>query len=151
MEQKEHIIPKIEVSFYPKRNPTKRVFIKCSQDSYRFLRTIWDMNTISLFEEFIVLFLDRRSGIIGWRKIGQGSTSGVVVNVQLIFGIATQCNTSAIIVAHNHPSANLKPSHQDKNITQRIRDGCKLFDIKLLDHLILTEESYYSFADEGDI
>ena len=145
------IIPKVEVSFHPKRNPIKRVFLTSSSEVNEFCRSIWDQHTISLYEEFYVIFLDRRNGVIGWRKIGQGNCAGVIVNVQLIFAIATQCNTTGLILCHNHPSNHLSPSQQDRNITNKIRDGCQLFDMKLLDHLIISEQGYYSFLDEGEI
>lgn len=151
MKQKTSRIPKIKVSFTPKKCITSRIAIHSSKDAYTALMNIYDMNTIHLYEEFIVLYLDRRNRIMGWRKIGQGNCAGVVVNLQLIFGIAVQSSTSAIIISHNHPSNFTKPSQQDKDMTSKIRDGCKLFDMKLLDHLIVTADSFYSFADEGEI
>lgn len=151
MKQKKTHIPKINVSFTPHRCMKSRTYVNSSSEVFDILMKIWDMNTILLYEEFIVLYLDRRNGIIGWRRIGQGNCSGVVVNIQLIFGIAVQASVSSLIIAHNHPSTKTNPSEQDKKITNKIRDGCELFDMKLLDHLIVTTGSYYSFADEGDI
>ena len=73
-----------------------------------------------------------------------------MVDVKLLLASAIKANTSSIIVAHNHPSGNLKPSENDLRLTRRIKEGAKLLDITLLDHVIVTKDTYYSFADDGN-
>jgi len=142
-------IPMLQVSFVPNICPSERKQVTQSYEVYELSKEIWDSNTIMLFEEFKAIFLDRRNGVIGWRMTGLGSTDQVIANVQLIFAIAVQCNASSLILVHNHPSSSLTPSQSDIGLTNRICEGCKLFNIKLLDHLIITKDRYYSFSDEG--
>ncbi len=108
-----------------------------------------NMQTISMYEEFYVLYLDRANHVLGYRLISRGTTSACMVSSKIILSIGLQCNSSGIILAHNHPSGNLKPSIADQALTKKIQEGARLFDIKVLDHLIVTNESYSSFADEG--
>jgi DNA repair protein RadC len=82
-------------------------------------------------------------------KHSTGSISQTVVDPRLIVGTALKCGASAIILSHNHPSGNSFPSSQDKVITKKVQEGCSFFGILLMDHIILTEDSYYSFGDEG--
>jgi len=142
-------LPQIKVSFVPSEPVKDRNKINCSRDAVDILRQIWDKETIHLYEEFYALFLDRKNGIIGYRIMNRGSNCGTVVNVQLIFSIALQCNSSSIIICHNHPSGNTKPSTQDDNITRKIEKAAKFFELKLLDHIILTSQGYLSYMDEG--
>ena len=100
-------------------------------------------------EEFWVLFLNRSNKIIERKKISQGGIAGTVTDVRIILKHALELQASSVIVSHNHPSGNLMPSQADKDITTKLRDACNLMDIKLLDHLIVTDTSFFSFADEG--
>ena len=127
------------------------VKISSSQDTYTFLKESVDMETIDLKEFFWVILLNRANSTLGFSEIAKGDTSGVVVNVKEIFQLALMVNATSIIICHNHPSGNLKASKTDYDITEKTRVIAELFSMKLLDHLILTSESYYSFADEGDI
>jgi len=100
-------------------------------------------------EEFWLLFLNRSNRIIGRMKLSQGGISGTVTDVRIILKKAIEMLASGIIVCHNHPSGNTSPSESDTKITQKIKDAGNLVDIQLLDHLIITEKDYYSFADNG--
>jgi DNA repair protein RadC len=100
-------------------------------------------------EEFWVIFMNRRNSIIKTECISKGGVSGTVVDVRLILKPALENLTSSIILAHNHPSGNLRPSQEDIGLTKKIKEAAKLMDITLQDHLILGEQAYYSFADEG--
>lgn len=122
--------------------------ITSSRDSESMLRKIWSSH-LELREEFYLLLLNRANKVIGWHCISQGGISSTVVDIRLIFSIALKCVASGIIVAHNHPSGNLQPSEADIALTKKINEAGKLLDITLLDHIILTNESCYSFADEG--
>jgi DNA repair protein RadC len=122
--------------------------IKSSQDAYRCIAPfIEDLNS----EEFWVLLLNRKNALIRRVQISKGGISGTVVDNRLIFREAFQNYASSIILAHNHPSGNLKPSQADIRITDKIKQAGEFMDIKLLDHLIITSSNYYSFGDEGMI
>lgn len=100
------------------------------------------------YEEFWVLFLNRSNKIIEKRKVGQGGISATVVDSRLIVKLAINNLASGVIVAHNHPSGNLTPSESDKQITQKLSDALDFFDINLIDHVIVSNDSYFSFAEE---
>lgn len=100
-------------------------------------------------EEFWVLFLNRANRIIEKNRISMGAVSGTVVDVRIILKLAVDKLCSSIILCHNHPSGNIKPSEADKKLTSKIKNACTYFDITLLDHIIIGDNQYYSFADEG--
>jgi DNA repair protein RadC len=100
-------------------------------------------------EEFWILFLNRSNKVINRMKLSQGGVSGTVTDVRLVMKEAIECLASGIIVCHNHPSGNLNPSESDSKITQKIKEAGSLLDIQLLDHLIISDMDYYSFADNG--
>jgi DNA repair protein RadC len=102
-------------------------------------------------EEFWVLLMNRANEVKSIRKISSGGVAGTVVDAKILFKIAIEELSSAIILAHNHPSGNLKPSDQDLKLTQQIKECGKLFEIQVLDHIIVAKNNYYSFADEGNI
>ncbi len=102
-------------------------------------------------EEFWILFLNRNNRVIKKSPISKGGVSGTIVDVRLILKPAIECLASGIILGHNHPSGNLKPSQEDIHLTQKVKQSAKLIDIALLDHLIIGDQNYYSFADEGII
>jgi DNA repair protein RadC len=102
-----------------------------------------------LHEEFWILFLNRSNKVINKMKLSQGGISGTVTDVRLVMKKAIECLASGIIVCHNHPSGNLNPSESDTKITQKIKEAGNLMDIQLLDHLIISDKDYYSFADNG--
>lgn len=100
-------------------------------------------------EEFHVLLLNRSNKIIKRIKLSQGGISGTVTDVRIIMKYACSCLASGMIVCHNHPSGNLNPSESDSKITQKIKECGSLLDIQLLDHVIVSDKDYYSFADNG--
>ncbi|HOU31014.1 MAG TPA: DNA repair protein RadC [Bacteroidales bacterium] len=100
-------------------------------------------------EEFWILFLNRANRVIHQMKLSQGGVSGTVTDVRIIMKKALDFLASGIIVCHNHPSGNLTPSDADIKITRKIKEAGELIDIQLLDHLIISEKDYYSFADNG--
>ena len=100
-------------------------------------------------EEFWLLMLNRSNSLLKKELISRGGIAGTVVDTKIIFKTAITHYASSIIVCHNHPSGNTKPSEADIKITKNIRDAGKIMDIPLLDHLIIAEGSFYSFADEG--
>lgn len=115
-----------------------------------FIRQFWG-DDIEIFESFYLLMLNMNNVTIGYAKISQGGIAGTVVDVRLICKYAVDSLCSSVIVAHNHPSGNLNPSSQDIDITNKLKQALQLLDIKLIEHIILTKDAYYSFADEGRI
>lgn len=142
-------MPEIQVSLHPHFPITERRKVRTSREVYDLIIDVWNKNTMTLFEEFMTLYLARNNAIIGYRNISRGSNCGTVVNIQLILGIALKVNASSIILVHNHPSGNLKPSRVDRDITDKLNNASRFLDIGLLDHIIVTSQNYFSFADEG--
>lgn len=105
--------------------------------------------TICYKEYFKVLFLNQDNQVLGYTLISEGGITETCADVRLIMQAALLTNSVALILVHNHPSGNLKPSRQDMEITKQVRDAAQLMRIKVLDHIILTDTEYYSFADEG--
>ncbi|MFD2145233.1 RadC family protein [Mucilaginibacter antarcticus] len=119
-----------------------------SKDAYNILRRfLMDLN----HEEFWILLLNQAGKVTAKELISKGGLTGTVADPKIIFSIALQQNAVSIVMAHNHPSGNLKPSQLDIDLTRKIASAGKLLDIKVLDHLIITNDGYYSFADEGVI
>jgi DNA repair protein RadC len=100
-------------------------------------------------EEFWILLLSRSNKVIAKELISKGGLSGTVADPKIIFSIALQHQASSIILAHNHPSGNLKPSQQDIDLTKKLYQAGKILDINVFDHLIITDDGFLSFADEG--
>ena len=122
--------------------------ISCSQDAASILMPLLaDLDV----EEFWVLCLNRANRLVRKEKISSGGISGVLVDPRLVVLPAIKSKSSGIILAHNHPSGNLRPSAEDLAVTKKISDACKFLDLGLLDHLIISQGGYYSFADERDI
>ena len=117
-----------------------------SKDVARFFRPIiGDLP----HEEFWALFLNRQNRIIDKQRLSQGGLTGTVIDVRLVLKLALEKHATSLIFAHNHPSGNLDPSDADKKITRQLKESAKIMDIPLIDHLIITQGGYYSFADEG--
>lgn len=102
-------------------------------------------------EEFWVLYLNQANRVLSERRIGQGGVAGAMVDVRLVMKGAIEELASAMIIFHNHPSGNLRPSNQDEALTRKIRDAAAILDIRLNDHIIIGAGGYYSFHDEGKI
>ena len=96
-----------------------------------------------------MLLLNRANKVLGIVEISKGGTAGTVVDPKIVFAAAIKTNCSAIILAHNHPSGNLRPSDQDIRLTRKLKECGNLLEINVWDHLIITREGYLSFADEG--
>jgi DNA repair protein RadC len=120
--------------------------IKCSHDVADIFQPI--LSDLA-HEEFWILFLNRSNKVINRMKLSQGGLSGTVTDVRMVMKKAIEYLASGIIVCHNHPSGNLNPSESDSKITQKIKEAGGLMDIQLLDHIIVSGNDYYSFADNG--
>lgn len=121
-----------------------------SEASVEILRPFY-LETIEQREILSALLLDRSNKVLGWIKISEGSAVGTVADIQYLCRCAILTNAQAVILCHNHPSGQPNPSDADNQCTQKTKLALKLLDITLLDHVIITEDSYYSFADCGEI
>ena len=132
-----------------KKSDALKIKVKSSKDCYSFFKQVWDAYTMEFCESAMAVYLNRANNTIGWMKISQGGIAGTVVDVKIVLAGALKCGASAIILAHNHPSGNLRPSDADIKLTNKVKNACDIMDLTLLDHLILAEQGYFSFADEG--
>lgn len=120
--------------------------MRSSNDAYQYMRhSLQDLD----YEEFRILTLSRAGTVISASKISEGGIAGTVVDPKRIFKSALDDLASGLILFHNHPSGNLKPSEQDKQLTIRLKEAGKLLDITVMDHIIVAGNSYFSFADQG--
>ncbi|WP_256006848.1 JAB domain-containing protein [Pedobacter deserti] len=142
-------VSEIQVSYQPNFKASERPKIGSSKDAFDVLISCWDKDQINLLEQCFMLVLNRANRVIGIREVSSGGYSGTVVDPKLIFGIALKCVGSSIIIGHNHPSENLRPSTSDLDITKKLTAAGRMLDLPVLDHLIVTAEGYYSFSDEG--
>ena len=140
-------IAEIKISYSHIVKPSNQVKITSSQDVYNYVLPLW--RDIDYRESFAVLLLSRSMKILGLSWVSLGGVSGTVVDPKLIFQAALKANSSSLILLHNHPSSNPNPSDADLKITTKIKEGGKLLDIDVPDHLIITSENYLSMADEG--
>ena len=134
------------------RKPTnfERTKITSSKATYDVIKQFYHQD-ITLYESFFLLLLNNSNETIGFVKISQGGITGTVVDVRIIAKYCVEVLATSCILAHNHPSGKLFPSDADLTITKKIKEALKILDVQVLDHLILTDKGYYSFADEGNI
>lgn len=142
-------ISEISLNYKRKIKASDRPKVSCSKHAEKLFRENWNNLTINLFEEFKILLLDRNNSCMGIVLISKGGVSGTVVDAKLVFVAALKTRACGIILGHNHPSGNLKPSHSDISLTNRLVKGTQYLDLKILDHLILSDTDYTSFADEN--
>jgi DNA repair protein RadC len=116
-----------------------------SKDVYEYFHHLADLRS----EEFWVMYLNRANKIISAQKISQGGITGTVADTRIIFKSALDHFACGVILCHNHPSGNLTPSEEDKSLTKKVKQAGQLLDISTLDHLIISDAGYFSFADEG--
>ena len=123
--------------------------IRTSKDAEKIIREIYSDDDIGVQETFYALYLNTSNDVVGFSLISIGGISSTVVDQRLIIKQALDRLATGIILCHNHPSGATKPSSQDISITKKVEKACQLFDIKILDHIIVAEDSYFSFTDEG--
>ena len=142
-------VAEVELVYKSKVKASERPVIQSSTDAANILRILWEDGKMELVEQFKVLFLNRSNKVICIYNVSSGGVTGTVADPKLIFMAALKVNAVSIILSHNHPSGSLKPSKADEELTQKIKGAGAFLDIKVLDHVILSSESYFSFADEG--
>ena len=139
-----------EYSLKYTKSEIQKTKVTTSESASNVIRKFY-FDDINIYESFFILLLNRANNTTGFAKISQGGTAGTVVDIKIIAKYAVESLSSAVIICHNHPSGNKQPSDADLNITRRIKDALLLLDIKLIDHIIITENDFYSFADNGNL
>ena len=137
----------VELSYKRNYSNEQRPTIKDSKEAFRIFYNLWDENKLELLEQAKILLLDRSLRVLGVSDISTGGVTGTVVDPKIVFVTALKANATAIVLAHNHPSGSLKPSRFDRLLTDRVTEIGKLLEIELADHLIISNEGYYSFSD----
>lgn len=138
-------VAEIKVSYSNKN--LERIKVTNSQILFNLVLKQWNLDLIEFQEEVKIVLLNRANIVLGLYEMSKGGVSGTVVDIKIILGIALKCNASSIVIVHNHPSGSLEPSEPDKLITKKLKEACKILDLNLLDHLIITTQGYYSFSD----
>jgi DNA repair protein RadC len=141
--------PTFELKYKTNSNPLDRTQIRSSSTAYSEILKAFDLDVMEYKEEFGILCLNRANKVLGWAKISSGGASGTVVDAKMVFQNALLSGACCIILCHNHPSGNLKPSNADIALTKKLKQAGEVLDITVFDHLIITTRGYYSFADEG--
>jgi len=137
---------------YKYHNPSikDRPLITNSSDAVEVIKLVIDMQRIALQEQFIVIYLNQANKVIGTMNVFSGSIKSTVIDIKLILASGILLMSSGVIVAHNHPSGNLKPSREDLALTKRLSTALEYMEMKLVDHFIITpDDDYLSFANEG--
>lgn len=142
-------VTEIELIYRNKVSPKDRLKITHSDIAYNILLNNWDFNKIELVEQAYALLLDRSNAVLGIYNLSTGGISSCLIDPKILFAAALKAKASGVILAHNHPSGNTQPSQADKQLTEKIVQGSKFLDISFLDHMIITPQTYFSFADEG--
>ncbi|HEY4967188.1 MAG TPA: JAB domain-containing protein [Puia sp.] len=139
----------VELIYRSKVKASERPRIRQSKDAFALLIQHWDLNKIELLEEFKVIFLNQANKVLGIFNVSSGGITGTVADPRLIFSAALKASACNIMLAHSHPSGNLQPSRADEELTSKLKSAGQFLDIRVLDHLIVSRDHYYSFADEG--
>ena len=142
-------VAEIELIYRSKVKAADRARINSSIDAVNVLRTLWEEGKIDLVEQFKVLYLNRANHVLCVYNLSTGGVTGTVADPRLVFAAALKLNACSLILCHNHPSGSLQPSRADEELTMKIKNAGTFLDIKVLDHLILSSEDHFSFADEG--
>lgn len=139
------------MEYYIKARKSKKNFnitkITCKEDAYAYAKYFYS-DDIHIYESFFIMMLDRANNVKGWAKISQGGICGTVVDIKIVCKYAIESLCNSIIMVHNHPSGNLKASNADIDITKKIEKALKLFEIELLDHIIITDNGYNSIIEK---
>ena len=114
-----------------------------------YAKKVVNKDTISIYESFYLIAINQNNNVLGYTTISNGSINNCSIDIRIICKYAIETLCTEVIIIHNHPSDNPKPSQNDIDITKRIKEGLAIFDIQLVDHVIVTEHNHYSFACEG--
>ncbi|MEX0723504.1 MAG: JAB domain-containing protein [Gracilimonas sp.] len=142
-------VAEVSLKYSSRKTYDEMPTISSPEEAAEFLRGIFDPDTIELREEFYVVLLSNTKQVLGYSKISTGTMTGTLVQPSTVFQVAILGNANSILVAHNHPSGNLKASNADIQLSKRLRDAGKLLRIEIIDSIILTKESYTSIKELG--
>lgn len=142
-------VAEVELVYRSKAKASERPQINSATDAVNVLRMLWEEGKMELLEQFKVLYLNRANRVICIYNLSSGGMTGTVADPRLVFSAALRVHACSIILSHNHPSGSMRPSQAAETLTQKIKNAGAFLDIKLLDHIILSTEDYFSFADEG--
>lgn len=142
-------LPEIKLSYINPIKKSERIKIKKAEDATKILREIFSEEEIELREQMMVLYLNNSGEVLGYTKHSVGGITGTVVDIRLILAGALKSLSTGIIISHNHPSGGTQPSDADIKITKKLKEAARSLDLELIDHIIITKEGYFSFADEG--
>lgn len=138
-----------EVRLTVKKGKFRAPVVNSSDGLAEAFRVVWEKDTIGYYESMYVLYMTTHLEPIKWCRLSEGSISGTVCDVKKLFAGALLCGASRVAIAHNHPSGHTMPSEADKLLTKKVVEGCKMLDIDFIDHIILTDDAYYSFREHG--
>ena len=144
-------LPELRIKVERKDGDGQVYKVRTSNDAATFFRTIFNQDTILWTEESAMICLNRANEVIGYFKVSSGGTASTIMDAKVIFVQALQSGAHSIILAHNHPSGDLRPSEIDIKLTKQLIKGAQLLDMRVLDHIILTDKSHTSMADNGHI
>lgn len=140
--------PTVKLSYVRDQLPELDVQIKSSYEGYKALVPLFD-HCLEHHEEFHAILMNRRGVVLGSFMVGSGGLTGTVADPRLLLQAVILSNCSSVIVAHNHPSGTTKPSEADIKLTRKLKSLLEMLDVTLIDHVILVNDGYYSFADQG--
>lgn len=142
-------VSEVEVVYRNKVDRTLIPRIDSTETAYQILKEHWDPDKIDYLEQSKALLLNNALKVLAIIDLGTGGIDSVTIHMRVLFSTALVVGATRVIIAHNHPSGNLKPSQNDERLTLSAVEAGKLIQIRVLDHLILTSDGFFSFADEG--
>lgn len=144
-----NMVSEIELVYVSKVPASKRFSIRKSTDAYWLFKRSWNAKKMELVEQFKVIYLDTANHVLAINDMSVGGLTGTVADHRLLIAGGLILKATAMIICHNHPSGNLSPSQRDSSLTEKIKQACHMLDMSLNDHIIISSEGYFSFADEG--
>jgi DNA repair protein RadC len=143
------LVAEVELIYKSKIKASERPHVSKAREVYELFLKNWDKNKIGFIEQLKIMLLNRRHRVLGILEVSTGGVSGTIADPKIIFMAALKANASETIVCHNHPSGCLKPSGADQALTEKLVRGGLFLGLPVVDHLIITEEGFLSFAEEG--
>lgn len=144
-------LPEFKISLKYKGKKSELETVSSSTDAASICRACFDESKIDWVEEMIIVALSQANKVMGFFKISSGGITGTVADPRVIFQFALLSNATGLILSHNHPSGTIVPSNNDDVLTDKIVQAAKYFDIKIIDHIIITDESHYSYRDNDKL
>ncbi|HBG69673.1 MAG: hypothetical protein A2W93_12090 [Bacteroidetes bacterium GWF2_43_63] len=145
--EKEFRVKEVDLTFKEERLIFSRLV--SSRDAYQFIKEVI-FDGVEIQEHFVVLYMNHSNKVIGYYRHTKGTINSTQVDIEMIVAVGLKILAKGVILSHNHPSGNTEPSPQDRELTKKIKQAFKYFDIHVLDHIIATKNDYYSFMDNGD-